>query len=80
MTHYIDRGGQFAKHCTTLIDGDFGIPYIELWSENDAKKTKSKNKSKFCCESSEATAWGKPQLKIICAERGEPMFPEDSED
>jgi hypothetical protein len=65
VSHYVDESGQFAKHCTTLIDGGYVLPFIELWDEAKAKKNKSKNKTKFCCESCGASAWGKPQLKII---------------
>jgi hypothetical protein len=66
MTHYIDDGGLFNRYCTELLGTGFTLPYVELWAET--AKGKAKNKTKFiCCECGSA-AWGKPELRIICAE------------
>jgi hypothetical protein len=56
MTHYIEEGGRFSLHCAALLDGDFRVPYVELWNEAKMTKTKAKNKTKFVCESCDAAA------------------------
>jgi hypothetical protein len=73
MTHYIEPGGKFAGHCEVLLSEGFIVPYVELWDEVKATKSKAKNKTKFVCGSCSAAAWGKPELKIICAECEEVM-------
>jgi hypothetical protein len=76
MSHYIEEGGQFSLHCAALLDEGFVVPYVELWDEAKATKSKSKNKTKFVCEDCGVAAWGKPELKIICAECDELMMAE----
>jgi hypothetical protein len=76
MTHYIEEGGRFSLHCAALLNDGFRVPYVELWNEAKTMKTKAKNKTKFVCESCGAAAWGKPELKIICAECQEAMVSE----
>lgn len=71
MSHYIEPGGRFAVQCTALLREEFVLPYVELWGE--AGKSRSKNKTKFVCGACGAAAWGKPELKIICAECDEAM-------
>ena len=80
MTHYIEKGGKFAEHCAALLSGGFVVPYVELWDEAKAKKSKAKNKTKFCCGSCGAAAWGKPELKIICGDCDEPMTAEGGDE
>jgi len=67
MTHYIDEGGKFSQYCEERLSKDFVIPFVELWGET-AKGGKTKSKSKFICVTCGAAAWGKPDLRIICAE------------
>lgn len=67
MTHYIGEGGRFSRYCTELLSTGFTVPYVEIWAET-AAKGKSKNKTKFVCCECGSTAWGKPDLRIICAE------------
>ena len=82
ITHYIEKGGKFAEHCAILLKDGFVVPYVELWDEAKAQKRTAKNKSKstFRCPSCGATAWGKPELKIICADCNEVMPAEDGTD
>jgi hypothetical protein len=68
MTHFIEPGGKFAGHCEVLLSEGFTVPYVELWDDAKMTKSKAKNKTKFVCEGCGAAAWGKPELKIICAE------------
>jgi predicted SprT family Zn-dependent metalloprotease len=77
MTHYIEPGGAFAKHCREILREGFVVPYVELWDEAKTEKSKAKNKTKFICGSCEAAAWGKPELKIVCAECDEAMVTEE---
>lgn len=68
MSHYTDENGRFSQYCQELLGKGYVIPYVELWVESKAGKSKSKNKTKFVCGSCGAAAWGKPDLRIICAE------------
>jgi hypothetical protein len=68
MSHYIEPGEAFATHCRGLLREGFVVPYVELWDEAKAGKSKAKNKPKFVCKGCGAAAWGKPELRIICAE------------
>ena len=72
MSHYIEPDGLFSSHCATLLNNGFIVPYIELWDECKAKN-KAKSKTKFTCPECGANAWGKPELKIICADCDETM-------
>jgi len=58
----------FDKYCRELLENGFELPFIELWDEAKASKSKQKNKTKFTCACCGAAAWGKPELKIVCAE------------
>jgi hypothetical protein len=80
MSHYIEQGGQFSEHCEDLLRLGFVVPYVELslWDEDKAGKSKAKNKTKFICGSCGAAAWGKPELKIVCAECDEAMTTKNS--
>lgn len=73
MSHYIEEDGPFAVHCAELLGQGFSLPFVERWVEDKARKSKAKNKTKFVCEGCGAAAWGKPELRIICAECEEPM-------
>ena len=73
MSHYIATGGKFANHCANLLKSGFEVPYVQLWDEAKAQKSKRHNKTKFTCPVCEANAWGKPELKIICADCEEIM-------
>jgi hypothetical protein len=77
MSHYIEPGGRFSTQCAELLRGGFVVPYVELWDEVKAGKIKAKNKTKFVCGCCGAAAWGKPELKIVCAECEEAMLAVD---
>ena len=72
MSHYIEPDCMFSIHCTNLLRSGFIVPYIELWDESKAK-SKARSKTKFTCPECGANAWGKPELKIICADCDETM-------
>jgi hypothetical protein len=74
MSHYIRDDGNFAKHCADLLGNGFVLPFFELWDEAKAGKAKAKNKTKFVCDCCGAAAWGKPELRIVCAECDEVML------
>lgn len=66
MTHYIEPGGLFDRHCRALIETGFTLPYHDLWGDAAAKLRKAKNKTKFVCPECGSAAWGKPNLLIVC--------------
>lgn len=77
VSHYIKDDGSFSMHCTELLNDGFVLPFVELWDEAKATKSKAKNKTKFICDCCGAAAWGKPELKIICAECDVEMLAQD---
>lgn len=65
MSHYIEPGEAFATHCRGgLLQEGFVVPYVELWDEAKAIKSKAKNKTKFICDCCGVAAWGKPELRL----------------
>lgn len=75
MTHYIEPGDLFERHCRALIETGYKLPFVELWGDAAARLRKAKNKTKFTCLTCGASAWGKPDLKIVCGDCGEIMPP-----
>ena len=51
VTHYIEKDGYFAKACAELIGKGFSLPYVEMWSEEEALKRKKKaaSKTRYTC-------------------------------
>jgi predicted SprT family Zn-dependent metalloprotease len=76
MSHYIDPDARFSHHCAELLASGFTLPYVELWDESKTVNSKAKSKTKFTCCECGANAWGKPELKVICAGCDEPMIGE----
>jgi hypothetical protein len=74
VSHYIKDDGDFSKHCAELLKDGFVLPFVELWDEAKASKSKAKNKTKFICDCCGAAAWGKQELRIICGECDEEML------
>jgi hypothetical protein len=75
VSHYILADGPFATAAGRLIAKGWKVPYVSLWDE-ETKKTAAKkraSKSKFTCPCCGANAWGKPELRIICADCDEEM-------
>lgn len=71
VTHVIVDGGRFAVSYDKLQAQGFALSYMER--RFDAKtvaraKAKKKSKTKYCCPGCETSAWGKPDLQIICAD------------
>jgi len=76
MTHYIETGGPFDAACAELLDGGFIIPWLSLDTTPEPKEGKSgTTRAKFTCCGCGANAWGKPVLRIHCAECNLPMIP-----
>lgn len=71
MTHYIIEGGPFAKAFES-IPAEYLLPWSSAEPE-DEKKPRPNSKVKFTCPGCEASAWGKPTLKIVCGECEEEM-------
>jgi hypothetical protein len=67
VSHYILAGGPFSVACAELLQSGFVIPYISLRDEQEAAR-KGQSKTKFTCFSCGTNAWGKPDLKVICAQ------------
>jgi hypothetical protein len=57
----------------------FDALYVELWSEGDAakRKTKAASKTRYTCASCGVNAWAKPGVALICGECEEPLQAED---
>lgn len=77
MSHYIKDDGNFVQHCAVLLSGGFVLPFVELWDETKASKSKAKNKTKFVCWFCGAAAWGKLELRIVCGECEVEMLAQD---
>ena len=90
MSHYIEPGGRFEVVCEKLLEAGFDVAFVDR-SVSSTKAAKSDpkilingraeakrlSKTKFCCPSCEASAWGKPTLAIDCRPCGSPMQPVD---
>lgn len=77
MTHYIEPGGRFERACGELIRQGFGVPYVELWADEEARKKKSASKTKYTCPACAANAWAKPETRLICGDCDEPMLADE---
>ena len=69
MFHYIIEGGEFQKHCNTLIKKGFSIDFVnrqETESEKAIKKQKKNSKTKYTCPSCRSNAWAKEGARLIC--------------
>jgi hypothetical protein len=76
VSHYIEPGGRFEQECDALLATGFELGYMERkFSEAETTRAKAKtaSKTKFCCPSCDAAAWGKPTLSLICGECEEEM-------
>lgn len=71
LTHEIASGERFDIECDILLGEGVTIEWEEILPEKQPKENK-KNKIKFSCECQ--SAWGKPDLHIICGECGELMM------
>jgi predicted SprT family Zn-dependent metalloprotease len=79
VSHYIEKGGRFAQACKELMGNGFDALYVELWSEGDAakRKTKAASKTRYSCESCGVNAWAKPGVALICGDCEEPLQAQD---
>lgn len=80
VSHYIVEGGPFDLACATLLKDGFTLPYMERdFSEQEKRRAAAKkaSKTKFCCPTCDAQAWGKPTLMVNCAECDELMLAEE---
>lgn len=68
MTHYVAKGGAFARAFADL-DAHAFFPFTCGEPEKARKAaTEKKNKVKYTCEGCGANVWGKPGLSIRCEE------------
>ena len=46
----------------------FTVPYVELWSEEEArtKQKKAASKTKYSCPGCGVNAWAKPGVALLC--------------
>lgn len=75
MTHYIAEGGHFEAACAELLEGGFSIPWLSVDTTPEPAEAKPSTRAKFTCCGCGANAWGKPVLRIHCAECNLPMIP-----
>lgn len=79
VTHMIVDGGRFDVACAKLLKDGFVIPYMDRKfsdAEQERAKKKTQSKTKFCCPTCDAAAWGKPTLQVVCGDCEEVMEPE----
>lgn len=68
VSHYIIKGGTFERawaHCPTKLN------WNGLMLERDKK---SRKRTKYCCPTCEANAYGKADLNLICGDCDETMI------
>jgi predicted SprT family Zn-dependent metalloprotease len=69
VSHYIRDGGPFHRACTELVKLGFIMPYVEMWGDDEARKTRKKkaaSKTKYTCPGCGLNAWAKPDLSLRC--------------
>jgi predicted SprT family Zn-dependent metalloprotease len=82
VTHKIVEGGAYDVAYRELEAQGWVLALMERrFTEEQAKRAKKKtqSKTKFCCPSCEAAAWGKPTLRVECADCEEIMIAEEKE-
>jgi predicted SprT family Zn-dependent metalloprotease len=82
VSHYIVDGGLFDAACAELLKDGFVLPYMERAisdEERNRAKAKRASKTKFCCPTCDAAAWGKPTLLVMCGECDEMMIAEEKD-
>ncbi|MFZ1427403.1 MAG: SprT-like domain-containing protein [Geminicoccaceae bacterium] len=77
VTHYIEPAGRFEQACAELIQQGFGVPYVELWADEAARKKKAASKTKYTCPACAVNAWAKPETRLICGDCEELMLGEE---
>lgn len=69
MTHYIEKGGAFARALAKMPD-EIRLPWSNAneLEPSKPKEPKNRNKIKYTCPGCEANVWGKAGLKVQCCE------------
>ena len=80
VSHYIAGGGPFDRACRELMQSGFSVRYVELWSDEEARKKKAASKTKYTCPSCGLNAWGKPEINLVCGNCEERMEADEAED
>ncbi len=75
MADYIEPGGPFEAALAELLEGGFLIPWLSIDTTPPPKEAKPSTRAKFTCCQCGANAWGKPVLRIHCADCNLPMIP-----
>jgi SprT-like family len=82
VSHYIRDGGPFHRACTELVQLGFIMPYVEMWGDDDARKTRKKkaaSKTKYTCPGCGLNAWAKPGVVLLCGGCDQELATEESE-
>ena len=79
VSHYIAGGGPFDRACRELMQSGFSVRYVELWSDEEARKKKAASKTKYTCTACGLNAWGKPEIHLVCGDCDERMEAEESD-
>jgi hypothetical protein len=79
VTHYIEEGGRFALSYERLVGSGWKMPFIHTAGDVARAAKQKASKTKFCCPTCEAAAWGKPTLRIMCGECDEMMVAQGGE-
>src|ERR1700730_17249056 len=79
VSHYIQPGGPFDIACTELETSGFAMRYVELWSDEEARKKKAASKTKYTCPACGLNAWGKPDINLVCGDCDERMEADEAE-
>lgn len=75
MTHYTIKGGRFEVAAARVPHSSF-LPFLALAPSKAPAKPKTQSKVKYSCETCEQACWGKPELRLQCADCDAPMLSE----
>ena len=89
MTHYVIEGGAFQGVCAGLLTTDYTLSWMDRFPAGgdtagvegvdgtEGKEPKKATRIKYSCPSCGINVWGKPALRLRCAEcEDSPLFEE----
>jgi predicted SprT family Zn-dependent metalloprotease len=75
VTHAIIEAGRFAAAAAALLETGYTLQWCAT-PEGEKTRTRAKNKIVYLCEMCDTKVWGKPGIRLICGDCGEPMLQE----
>ena len=74
MSHYIEEGGPFDRHCDEFLARGADLSYVDIWDQAAARQ-KNESKTKYTCSGCGTNAWAKPDVNLVCGACNKPMQP-----